>query len=168
MSLDNIQLSGIALQELYKKSLVAVKPLKEKTEEKNAEPAPLNILGKNLKKIILIVNNEDAAFLTDDELNFLLGILSACKLNMDDVAILNLVKNKNISYEKIVKELSAEKVFLFGAEPGDIHLPLSFPHYQVQQFKNQVYLSAPALNFLQHDKAEKTKLWNCLKKIFAI
>lgn len=168
MSLNNIELSGIALQELYKKSLVAVNPLKEKANEKTVEPASLNILGKNLKKIILIVNNEEAAFLTDDELNFLLGILSACKLNMDDVGILNLVKNKNAGYEKIAKELSAEKVFLFGAAPGDIHLPLAFPHYQVQQFKNQLYLSAPSLTSLQHDKAEKTKLWNCLKKIFSI
>ena len=68
----------------------------------------------------------------------------------------------------ISKELSAEKVFVFGVTPGDINLPLSFPHYQVQQFKNQQYLSAPPLIELQHDKAEKTKLWNCLKKIFSI
>lgn len=166
MSLDNIQLSGVALQELYKKALVEVKS--KKADEKKSASDALNILGKNLKNIILIVRNNEAAFLTDEELNFLLGILSACKLNMDDVAILNLVKNKNAQYETISKELNAEKVFLFGVDPGDINLPLAFPHYQPQQFKNQLYLSAPPLSDLQHDKAEKTKLWTCLKKIFSI
>jgi hypothetical protein len=166
MSLDNIHLAGVTLQELYKKSLVEVKS--QKAEEKKTEAASLNILGKNLKKIVLIVNNTEAAFLTDEELNFLLGILSACKLNMDDVGILNLAKNKNTGYEMLSKEFNAEKVFLFGVEPGEINLPLAFPLYQVQQFKNQQYLSAPALSALQHDKAEKTKLWNCLKKIFSI
>ncbi len=166
MSLDNIQLPGVALQELYKKALVEVKS--KKADEKKSASDALNILGKNLKNIILIVRNNEAAFLTDEELNFLLGILSACKLNMDDVAILNLVKNKNAQYETISKELNAEKVFLFGVDPGDINLPLAFPHYQPQQFKNQLYLSAPPLSDLQHDKAEKTKLWTCLKKIFSI
>jgi DNA polymerase III psi subunit len=166
MSLDNIQLSGIALQELYKKTLVEVS--QKKTGEKKSASALLNILGKNLKNIILIVRNNESAFLTDDDLNFLLGILSACKLNMDDVAVLNLAKNKNAEYETIAKELNAEKVFLFGVDPGDINLPLAFPHYQAQQFKNQLYLSAPSLSDLQHDKTEKTKLWTCLKKIFSI
>ena len=166
MSLDHIQLTGTTLQGLYKKSLVEIKTSVQ--TEKKIEPTSLNILGKNLKKIILLVRNSEAAFLTDDELNFLLGILSACKLNMDDVCILNMERNKNAGYEVISKELSAEKVFLFGVTPGDINLPLSFPHYQVQQFKNQQYLSAPPLAELQHDKAEKTKLWNCLKKIFSI
>lgn len=166
MSLNNIQLSGITLQELYKKTLVEIKS--HKADEKKVDATSLNILGKNLKKIVLVVRNKDTAFLTDEELNFLLGILSACKLNMDDVGILNLAKNKNTGYEMISKELNAEKIFLFGVDPGDINLPLAFPHYQAQQFKNQLYLSAPALSSLQNDKAEKTKLWNCLKKIFSI
>jgi hypothetical protein len=166
MSLDNIQLSGITLQGLYKKNLVDT-PSK-KMAEKKTDSASFNILGKNLKKIILIVNNTEAAFLTDDELNFLLGILSACKLNMDDVGIVNLAKNKNTGYEVLSKELNAEKIFLFGTDPGEINLPLAFPHYQIQQFRNQQYLSAPPLSALQHDKAEKTKLWNCLKIIFPV
>jgi hypothetical protein len=47
-------------------------------------------------------------------------------------------------------------------------LPLQFPAYQIQKFNNQVYLAAPALHLLAQDKAEKTKLWNCLKQVFSI
>ena len=166
MSLDNIQLPLVAIQGLFKKSLVELKS--SVAAAQISTPSTLNILGKNLRRTIVLVNNTEAAFLQDDELNFLLGILSACKLNMDDVGILNIAKNTTADYNMIAAELNAEKIFLFGIETSDIKLPLSFPNYQVQHYNNQIYLSAPPLSNLQHDKAEKTKLWNCLKQIFSI
>ena len=166
MSLNNIQLSAASLQELYKKSLVSFK--NKLIPEIKSTTATLSILGKNLKKIILVVNNEEAAFLTDTELNFLLDILAACKLNMEDVGIVNLQKNKDISYDRITKELGADKIFMFGVAPAEIRLPLTFPVYQVQSFKNQTYLAAPSLQELQLDKEKKIKLWNSLKTIFSI
>ena len=166
MNLDTIQLQPIVLQGLYKQSLVEFKT-NPRAEVANTA-ASVNILGKNLKRIVIVVNNPAVAFLEDDELNFLLGILSACKLNMDDVCIVNIAKNEGIDYNRLEAELTAEKVFLFGTSPGKIKLPFTFPDYQVQQYNHQVYLSAPDLSVLQHDKAEKTKLWNCLKQIFSI
>ena len=166
MSLDNIQLQPVTIQGLFKQSLVELNS-KSPADITNTA-ASLNILGKNLKRIVIVVSNPAVAFLEDDELNFLLGILSACKLNMDDVCIVNIAKNAVADYSSIAAELNAEKVFLFGTSPDKIKLPLAFPDYQVQQYNNQVYLSAPALSGLQHDKAEKTKLWNCLKQIFSI
>jgi hypothetical protein len=166
MSLDTIHLQPVVLQGLYRQSLVElnIKPAVTITNTAGS----LNILGKNLKRIVIVVSNAAVAFLEDDELNFLLGILSACKLNMDDVCIVNTATNPGIDYTSIAAELNAEKVFLFGTSPGQIKLPLAFPDYQVQQYNNQVYLSAPALSGVQQDKAEKTKLWNCLKQIFSI
>jgi hypothetical protein len=168
MSLDNIQLPPIVLQQLFKDSLIGLKINQPDLPMHKALPTSLNILGKNKKKIILIVSNDEAVYLPDEELNFLLGILSACKLTMEDVGILNSNKNKGVDYSKIAAELQAEKVFLFGIAPAAIGLPLGFPHYQVQQFNNQVYLTAPALGVLKDDKAEKGKLWNSLKNIFSI
>lgn len=166
MSLNDIQLQPTSIRELYSKSLVEIKSNKTTVEATPAQS--LSILGKNLKGIVLVVSNAEAAFVTDDELNFLLGILSACKLNMDDVGIFNIHKHAAADYKNIAAELSAEKVFLFGVDPGEIKLPLSFPYYQVQRYNGQTYLSSPALSGIQNDKAEKTKLWNCLKQIFSI
>ncbi len=166
MSLDNLQLQPFLIQGLFKQSLVELKSSPAAASTGSA--SSLTILGKNLKRTVIVVNNPEVAFLEDDELNFLLGILSACKLNMDDVCILNFAKNAAADYSSIAAELGAEKVFLFGTSPGKIKLPLAFPDYQIQQYNNQVYLSVPDLSGLQHDKAEKTKLWNCLKEIFSI
>ena len=166
MSLDNIQLPPATVASLFKKSLVELKTTQ--AAEKSTATTSINILGKNAKGIVIIVSNDETAYLPDEELNFLLGILGACKLNMDDVGIFNLNKNEGVDYKSISTELNADKIFLFGIGVDEIELPLSFPNYQIQKYNNQVYLTAPALSALQNDKVEKTKLWNCLKQIFSI
>lgn len=166
MSLENIQLPAATIAALYKKSLVELKT--KQAAVKNDSSNSIPVLGKNKKGIVLIVNNAEAAYLPDEELKFLLEILNACKLNMDDAGVLNLHKNRHVDYKAISKELNAVKIFLFGVDAEEIKLPLSFPHYQVQPYNNQVYVTAPSLSKLQNDKSEKIKLWNCLKQIFSI
>ena len=167
MSLDNIQLPDTILQALYSKCLYDL------DSDKSVLPAiqqnsGISFLGSNQKKIVILVNCETAIYLPDEELNFLLGILTACKLSMADVALVNVTKNPGVTYTVLSEQLKAEKVFLFGPDAAVLELPLQFPHYQVQSFNNQVYLSAVSLKELQANKEEKMKLWNCLKKIFSI
>jgi hypothetical protein len=166
MSLDNILLPDIVLQGLYSKSLYNLETNKSALDDIQA--GSISFLGNNQKKITILVNNDTAIYLPDDELNFLLGILTACKLSMADIALVNLYKNAGLNYSILAEQLKAEKVFLFGLNAATIELPLQFPHYQVQQFNNQVYLSSLSLTEMQANKEEKMKLWNCLKKIFSI
>lgn len=166
MSLNNIQLSAATIHQLFRDCLIENK--QRKYSDDHNQTQRYSVLGKNKQGIVILVNNEEAAYLPDDELNFLLGILSACKLTMEDAGIVNYKNNAGINYSSIAAELNAEKVFLFGVNPADIALPLSFPHYQVQHYNNQVYVSAPALVSLKEDRTEKGKLWNSLKNIFSI
>ena len=166
MTLDNIQLPPIVLQELFKTSLIELEM--EQQSEPAASQSSFQVLGNNGKHILILVDSDQSLYLEDDQLNFLLGILSACSLTMADVAILNIKKNPQVTYKTLTRELRPEKLFLFGIKPVQIGLPLDFPNYQLQQFNHQVYLTAPMLSVLQDDKAEKIKLWNCLKQIFAL
>lgn len=166
MSLDKLSLPDTVLQTLYSKSLYDLSSDTQK--EAIATVASISFLGDNTKKIVLVVSSDEAIYLPDDELNFLLGVLNACKLSMADVALINITRNTGLSYTTITEQFKAEKIFLFGLQPKSLELPLEFPHYQIQQFNNQVYLSSVALANLQADKAEKLRLWNCLKKIFSI
>jgi hypothetical protein len=166
MSLDTIKLTPFLLQELFKKCLVE-SDAKELKEKENPTPiSSFQILGNNRKNVIIIVENIETLYLPDNQLNFLLGILSACKLTMEDVAIINITKNKGVTYKSIELELKAEKIMLFGVTQAQINLPIEFPLYQIQQYNNQTYISASMLNAIEEDKIEKTKLWNCLKQIF--
>lgn len=166
MSLDNIQLPPIVLQQLFKHSLNDLK--NEQNQEEKTTSKGFSTLGNNRRHILILVNSDETMYLPDDQLNFLLGILAACNLTMEDVAILNIKKNKPVTYKTVTNELKPEKLFLFGVNPVQIELPLDFPNYQVQPYNNQIYLTAPLLSQFQDNKAEKTKLWNCLKQIFAI
>jgi hypothetical protein len=166
MSLDNILLPDMVLQALYSKSLYDLETNKSALDD--IQPGSISFLGTNQKKITILVNTDAAIYLPDDELNFLLGILTACKLSMADIALVNLYKNADLNYSILAEQLKAEKIFLFGLNAATIELPLQFPHYQVQQFNNQVYLSSVSLAEMQANKEEKMKLWNCLKKIFSI
>jgi hypothetical protein len=166
MSLDNIQLPAIVLQDLYKNSLVdpgtgASKRLSKKT-------TGIAFLGNNQKLVTIIAADTASIYLADEELNFLMGILSACKLSMADVALVNIEKTGAITYNEIEQQLNTGTMLLFGVTPMQLQLPLQFPHYQVQKYNGLVYLAAPALAVIAADKAEKTRLWTCLKQIFSI
>ncbi len=166
MGLDNIQLPPIALQELYKYSLIDLQN-DPKTVEK-ASVKQFCTLGNNKNHILILVESTETLYLPDDQLNFLMGILAACNLTMEDVAILNIKKNTGVTYKTVTNELKSEKLFLFGVTPGQIELPLDFPNYQVQSYNHQLYLTAPSLVHFHDNKVEKTRLWNCLKQIFYI
>ncbi|MBK8495046.1 MAG: hypothetical protein IPL50_08435 [Chitinophagaceae bacterium] len=166
MSIDNIQFPASILQGLYNKSLYDLRS--NESVINDIQPMNIVFLGSNLKKIALVVHDESSIYLADDALQFLLGILTACKLSMADIALINVSKNKQINYNTITEQLKAEKIIMFGLTAENLALPLQFPHYQVQHYNNQVYLSAASLTDLQKDKEEKMKLWNCLKNIFSI
>jgi hypothetical protein len=166
MSLDNIQLHAVVLQDLFKDLLVDLNM--HQTDTAAGCVTSLSFLGNNQKKVAIIVADEKAIYLPDEELNFLMGILLACKLTMADVALLNIKKNDAFTYTALEQQLKAAIILLLGVVPAQLELPLQFPNYQLQKFNNQVYLAAPALHLLAQDKAEKTKLWNCLKQVFSI
>ena len=166
MSLDNIQIPALVLQELYRNSLVDLDVSKATTVQ--VSNPTFSYLGNNQQHIIIVVRSTTVRYLPEDELDFLLDILTACKLSMADIALVNLEKNTGLNYKTISEQLSAEKLILFGAPPSALDLPLDFPFYQVQRFNSQVYLSAPGLKELAANKTAKTKLWNCLKQVFSI
>ena len=158
MSLNEISLPARMVADLYNASLIElVSPNKHKS---------IKFLGKNEKNILILVAQEDVAFLNDDELNFLSSVLTACKLSLADVAIVNLHATPNSNYRFFLDQFKSKTILLFDVDSQKIDLPFNFPHFQLQQFDNSTYLSAPSLQFIEKQKALKTQLWNCLKTIF--
>ncbi len=166
MSLDNIQLPPFLIGELYKNFLVDADNQQLKPEL--LEGNNLLFLGKNQKNILLIVQEEDAVYLPDNDLNFLVEILSACKLSLSDTALINVFKNKEANYTSLLEKFKPVTILFFGIEPAKLEFPLQFPHYQLQQYNYQTYLSAPSLSELSADINKKKQLWVCLKKLFSI
>ena len=138
--------------------------------EPSAE-APYKFLGKNGKKITILVQSPGTPFLPDNQLTFLTKILEACRMNIGDVAIVNTATTP-VNITAIKQQLQPTVLLLFGLEPTSIKLPINFPEFKVQPYDNCSYLSAPPLTRLvqqsEESKLLKSKLWVCLKTLFNV
>jgi hypothetical protein len=161
MELNNIRLTPQMLTELYPNVLVA------STTTSVPEQPALSFLGNNNKNILIIVKEGAAKYLPEQELNFLVSVLTACQLGLADTAIMN-IAGKPFDHDAVVKDLGSKFILLFDVPPVDISLPLDFPHFQVQKFKEQTYVYAPALGVIEKDVQLKKQLWSALKKAFGI
>src|SRR6478672_4732387 len=152
MSLDNIELSPLLLQQLYTKSLV---DFSDERKDPSA-PAPatntgISKLGNNEKNILLIVNEEDAAFLNDKDLSLLVSILTACQLSLADIALVNYNKSKDIAFTTLNESFHPASILLFGVEPSQLDFPLLFPVFQLTKYNGQTYLASPSLSMIGSD-----------------
>lgn len=170
MDLNNIVIPPSVLADLYSDTLIAANDHSQVPVPKESglpeKEAPWKSLGNNQRNILVVLNNPNAIFLADHELGFLTGILSACKLSMDDIALVNLHHYPSATYKELSHFYKSKIVLLFETEPAAFGLPMSFPHYQLQAFANNTFLYAPSLKELENDKVEKSKLWVCLKRLF--
>ena len=181
MSLDDIKLSPFLVKKLYEKSLVVSSFANNKNEENKkvevdntiiaAVPSKeelIKYLGKNNRHILIVVNEKEHKFLGDDELSFLMNILSACNITMADAALVNAYADENVMYENLIKIFEPTTILFIGTEPQALGFPVQIPMYQVQAYNKQQYLCAPSLQTLSADKEEKKQLWVALQKIFSI
>jgi len=179
MDINNIELPASVVAAFYQSTLIENNKMESKNEvvpeivkdetlntNKKVTTGEWKSLGNNQKNIMIIVKNNEAVHLTDNELTFLTGILTACNLTLADVAIVNLNNYLEATYKELTTYFKSKIVFLFDTEPAAFGLPISFPHYQLQAFAGNSFLYSPSLKDLENDKVQKSKLWVCLKRLF--
>lgn len=165
MSLDNIQLPPQMVAGLYNKSLILLD-----NHASTKEPSPevtFNFLGKNAKRILVLVSVTDSTFLADADLDFLTKMLDACQLSLADIVLVNLGATK-VHYQQLIDQFSPECFLLFSIAPADIELPIHFPNFQLQKYNNCSFVTAPALQILASSIAEKKLFWTVLKTLFQL
>lgn len=128
-------------------------------------------LGGNAKGIVVLVNDRENVYLSDDELQLLTGILNACKLNMQDIAVINYARYP-YPFARLQQLTQINHCILFEVSLQQVQLPFSIPYNQVQAFNNCTFTYAPSLRTMlgatEEAKLQKSKLWLSLKKMFNI
>ncbi len=183
MSSFNIQLPGVVIAGLYKKNIVQGEG--KAVEGGIAAPAEIiqpaapvvkptaayKFLGKNQQHVAIIVRSPGEAFLPEPHLQLLTKMLSACKLNLGDVAIVN-DASRQVEINQLKDQLFPKQVLLFGISPEETGLPLSFPMFKAQEYAGTTYLYTPSLDELNQETEEgkllKRKLWDNLKMMFGV
>jgi hypothetical protein len=182
MGLNDLHLSPSIIAALYPSSLIIPDQTDTVAKTRVLKAGPIEIaanaeentepdwkyLGHNKKNILVIVSYTDAVHLPDEELAFLTNMLSACKLNLGDVAIVNKHAYRDSAYKNYMEAFKPKTVFLFGVEPSAFGLPVSFPYFQVQAIANCTFLYTPPLEQQRQDALLKSKLWVSLRSIFSI
>lgn len=180
------QLPEFVLAGLYKDTLVITEPstppsakLVVKGNEINSPEKP-NVaekqvevpkwwLGSNHQKIAILVEDKANVFTSEKELEFLTNILKACKLSINDIALINYARTPR-SMEELIHDPGCTHFLLFGLSPAQLQLQFNFPQYQSQAVgQNQLLLAAPLGTMMSATpaaKAEKMKLWNALQQFF--
>jgi hypothetical protein len=166
MSLDDIILSPFLVKKLYENSLLdngkssaSISNVEIAKDEKELVTNKTNVtkkgnfdaikfLGKNAKNILILVDEKEHAFLGDDELSFLMNILNACTVSMQDVALVNTSNNVDAVYENLNDQFAPSIVLFLGTEPQLLNFPVQIPQYKIQAYNNQQYLCAPSLQQL--------------------
>jgi hypothetical protein len=187
MSLTNIKLPDVVIADLYRQSLVQDSEsalVVPEVEQPVSQPATAavtqqppatkgggayKVLGNNKRNISVVVHFPNEVFVPESDLQFLTKMLSACKLNLADVAIVNHA-TAEVAIDQLKEQLRPLHVLLFGVEPTTIQLPISFPAFKEQAYAGTTYLFAPGLAQLNQETEEakltKRKLWDCLKRMF--
>jgi hypothetical protein len=170
MSLNSIKFEPTDIAALYKNSLVEINTKQPVLIPSDTNSEPLakewKYLGENKKKTLVIVRNADAVHIPDKQLSFLTKLLAACSLDLTDVAVFNFQDHNSSEFNEILNFFKPKVVLLFAVEPGDFGLPMIFPQFQLQGYKDAMFVSSPSLDVIEPDKSLKGKLWVCLKKIF--
>jgi len=182
----DIQLPGFVVAALYKDTLVVIPETQNtkdtvenlvKDTEINSTKTGVSLpekkfwLGDNKKQVAVFVEDQNNVFLDDNALQFLTNILSACKLNLSDVALIN-VANTPQPFNEIIHHLSSKYAVLFGVDNNKISLKENMELFVNKTINNISIVAAPPLEsmMLQTPDAKtlKARLWNGLKTMFGL
>ena len=183
MGLNDIQLPAQTVVDLYKNLLCeddsaqsSVKPKEiEPVKLTNQEPinsekatAQISFLGKNLMQLVILVDYDNEVYLPENQLNFIGNILKACKMNLADVAIVN-VNKQQINIGEISRQLNPQYLIIFGVDTNRINFSQPLTSFNIITDDGMQVFSAPSLEQLNQEGEEgkllKSKLWLCMKKM---
>ncbi|MFN4007186.1 MAG: hypothetical protein ACK4HE_06725 [Chitinophagaceae bacterium] len=194
---ENLQLNAALIEQLYKNSLVlctpfneaakSAVPVKASTLEENQTNQDLTVnasstttatpntaikfLGSNKKQVLIIVSDSTAIHVKDAALELLIKVLGACKLTLEDVALVN-VHQQAVQLPQLQTHFQPQKMLIFGVPAVQLAIPFTIPRYRVQAHGNIQYLFANHLDSMLTADAnattEKKNLWTSLKQLFAV
>jgi hypothetical protein len=177
MGINHLRLSSELIAALYPESLVeGIDPARLKENVRISKPVADKIpayhfLGENNRSICFIANFPEGDFLPEDQLEFLKKMLAACKLSLNDIALLN-IAHSPFDLADFRVQLHPRIIFLWGILPESVGLKSGLPDFNISMFDGTsvVPVSRPDVMSGNHPDGTEFKqlLWICLKKLFTL
>ena len=155
--------------ELPKETAAVEQPVVELP--KLEEPAPsygqvfdFKYLGKNEKKILILVNDRENPVSTEQGRELLRKLVLSINLKNADFALLNYSAYTNAKFEHLSAFFSCKFLLSFGVSSNDLGLGEQLLH-QLHSLQNIQMIFTHNLHALETDMAAKKTLWGTLKTL---
>ncbi|MCO6496122.1 MAG: hypothetical protein J5I50_00530 [Chitinophagaceae bacterium] len=156
MSIDNIILPFNTIQKLYPTGIINL-------EKKITTDKKILFKGKNHKHVLVLIDIVGDLKATEEEL--LNNLIKACKLTIDDIALVNL-REQEVSVPEMIAQLKTQKAIFFGVPHGAIKLSVKDADEQLLQAADCTIVKTLPLSNLNNDIERKKALWSALKQQF--
>ena len=127
--------------------------------------------GENKKHVTIIINQDSTTVISTEWSTFLTSVLSACKLTLNDVVIVNTHK-KTINYSQIITQFKSQYLIVFDVAPSLIGIPAAIPNYDIRVNDNCSFVFSESISLMLNNTADakqvKMRLWTSLKKLFNV
>ena len=126
-----------------------------------------NYLGENNKYILILIDQPlKREIIAAKDLLLLEKTLAALKLELRDVAIVNLQQCEELHFKSLKEFFSCNKVLGFGIELAKIGIEKEVAVNTVFRIEDCPFLLASALEELSNNQAQKVIWWSAMKSIF--
>lgn len=119
-------------------------------------------LGENNQYVLVIVKDDEAEFLNETDKIFLLKILAAKKLELKDIAILNIAKQEACTFENLKSFFACNRILTFGINPSILKME-GLKSNVAQEYNGVKFLGTWSLRQMVNDDAKKRTYWQVLK-----
>jgi hypothetical protein len=128
----------------------------------------ISFRGQNKQEIIVIMHDEHAEYLSENDEAFLMKILQAVQLTQDDIALVNAWHfQSEVHQPEAFNNISYKTLITFGDLPEAVFFRKYLTKYQWNKDdENRVYLQVDALKEIANDRTKKQLLWKNLQEIF--
>jgi len=134
------------------------------TAEIKTLPISFNYLGANKKNFVLLVHYPSHEFIQEDHLTALLSILTAKKLSLVDVAIVNIARQSRSGFADIQSFFQAKTIVLLGKDAAPEALPPA-KFNVIEEVNGLKLLHTYAFNEMMDSTVSKKAFWEQVKTL---
>jgi hypothetical protein len=157
----------IANEPTLAKQEIASEQVVIQSTEQALKTVHYNYLGENNKYILILIDQPlKSEIIAAKDLLLLEKTLAALKLELRDVAIVNLQQCEELHFKSLKEFFSCNKVLGFGIELAKIGIEKEVAINTVFRIEDCPFLLASALEELSNNQAQKVIWWSAMKSIF--
>ena len=161
------QASLIAKEPTLAKQEIATEQVVIRSTEQALKTVNYDYLGENNKYILILIDQPlKSEIISAKDLLLLEKTLAALKLELRDVAIVNLQQCEELHFKSLKEFFSCNKVIGFGIELAKIGIEKEVPINTVFRIEECPFLLASSLEELSTNQAQKVIWWSAMKSIF--